>query len=307
VNSHDIAALRGEHYNATITWMKRVNEELMLLRVRPDQLVPDFKPGQYATLGLGYWEKRVEDCQPEELREDLRFDLVRRAFSISSPILSPDGLSLLEPGQEDSLEFYVTLVRYSEEGDPAPAFTTRLFCLSRRDRIWISPKSTGHYTLESLSPDANALFCATGTGEAPHNRMIWHLLRSGHSGRLASVVCCRRWGDCAYLDAHHTLARLYSNYAYVPITTREVPGARFYIQDLILSGELEEKTRIQLNPQCVHVYLCGNPAMIGIPREIEGRTVYPKTSGVIEILETCHGFRADGRGAPGNIHFEKYW
>ncbi len=307
VNNRDVAQLRTQHYNATITSMRRVHEELMVLRVCPDHPVPSFKPGQYAALGLGYWERRVPVCQPEELAEERRFELVRRAFSISASILDTDGMDLLPPEKEDYLEFYVTLVRYSEEGDQAPSFTPRLFCLEAGDRLWVSPKITGHYSLDTLPASAEVLFCATGTGEAPHNRMLWHLLRTGHPGRLASVVCCRRWSDLAYLDVHQKLEQLYPHYAHLPMATREVPGIRRYIQDLIAAGELEEKTRIQLDPRRVHVYLCGNPAMIGIPREYGDHTVYPKTVGVIEILETCYGFRADRRGAPGNIHFEKYW
>jgi ferredoxin--NADP+ reductase len=307
VESSETRALRERHYNATIVWMRREHDELMRLRVRPDAGIPPFRPGQYAALGLGYWERRVEDCQPEELAEGRRQQLVRRAFSISSAILDPAGERLLEPEEEDYLEFYVALVRYGEEGDEAPAFTTRLFCLEEGNRIWIGPKLTGHYTLDGLPGGSDVLFCATGTGEAPHNRMVWHLLRSGHSGRLASVVCCRLRGDLAYLSENRSLARLHPRFSYFTMTTREEPGKRRYIQDLLLSGELAERIGFPLDPNRVQVYLCGNPAMIGIPKEYGDRTVYPKVVGVIEVLETRYGFRADRRGAPGNIHFEKYW
>lgn len=301
------AELRRKHYNATITSLRLIHDELMILRVRPDHPVPPYKPGQYAALGLGYWERRVTECQPEEITEEKRLGLVRRAFSISSPILGTDGLNLLPPQEEDYLEFYVALVRYSDEGDPAPPFTPRIFCLEEGDRLWISSKITGHYTLDGLPSNAAVIFCATGTGEAPHNRMIWQLLRSGYSCPLASVVCCRYRQDLAYLEVHRKLERLYPQYTYLPMTTREMPGTRRYIQDLILAGEWEGKTGVKLDPRSSHIYLCGNPAMIGIPTEYEGRTVYPKTLGMIEILETRHGFRAVRRKNPGNIHYEKYW
>ena len=35
------------------------------------------------------------------------------------------------------------------------------------------------------------LFLATGTGEAPHNYMLWELLRRGHTGRILSACCVR--------------------------------------------------------------------------------------------------------------------
>ena len=303
----DVAALRAKHYNATLTRIRRLHDELMIVRARPDHPIPPFKPGQYAALGLGYWERRVPDCQPEDVPEAMKQTLVRRAFSISSPVLDEDGVSLLAPEREDFLEFYVTLVRYGEEAGEAPAFTPRIFGLNAGDRIWVSPKITGHYLLDPLRTDHNALFCATGTGEAPHNRMLWHLLRSGHSGRLASVVCCRFQADLGYRELHEKLVKLFPPYRYTTLTTREKGVPRRYIQDLILTGELEHLTGIPLDPDRTHVFLCGNPAMIGIPTEYEGRTVYPKTLGVIEVLETLRRFRADRRGAPGNIHFEKYW
>jgi ferredoxin--NADP+ reductase len=66
----------------------------------------------------------------------------------------------------------------------------------------------------------------------------------------------------------------------------------------------------KLNPEKTHVYLCGNPAMIGAPfKHLEtGVRTYPKPEGIIELLES-RGFNADlGHGhAPGNIHFEEYW
>ena len=59
-----------------------------------------------------------------------------------------------------------------------------------------------------------------------------------------------------------------------------------------------------------HVFLCGNPKMIGVPhRDREtGATSYPSPVGVIEVLEG-RGFKADVAATKfkGNIHFEEYW
>lgn len=303
----DAEALRRRHYNATIASMRRIHEDLLLMRVVPDGALPSFRPGQWATLGLGYWEPPLAGCRAEEPGPDRRTRLVRRAFSISSPVLDPTGHRLVSPEEEGFLEFYIVLVRKGlEEGEP-PAFTPRLFLLERGARIWLGPKITGTYTLDPVEPWHDVLFCATGTGEAPHNRMIWHLLRSGHEGRIASVVCCRRREDLAYLEVHRRLEQLYPNYAYLALTTRDAGGPKKYIQDVIASGELEERTGLRLDPERVHVFLCGNPAMIGIPVERGAGTVYPSPKGVIEVLETEKGFRADRRNRPGNIHFEKYW
>jgi ferredoxin--NADP+ reductase len=83
-----------------------------------------------------------------------------------------------------------------------------------------------------------------------------------------------------------------------------------YIQDLITSGELEEHVGVPLNPTTTHVFLCGNPKMIGVPQrdKTTGTVSYPQPPGVIEILE-ARGFRADVSATKfkGNVHFEEYW
>ena len=54
--------------------------------------------------------------------------------------------------------------------------------------------------------------------------------------------------------------------------------------------------------------MCGNPAMIGLPREDEetAELTYPKPTGVVEIL-TERGFTLDHRKQRGNLHYEEYW
>ena len=71
------------------------------------------------------------------------------------------------------------------------------------------------------------------------------------------------------------------------------------------SGEFEEHTGVELNAKNTHVYMCGNPSMIGVPN-YRGEKTYPSPTGMVEILEKrC--FKADYRKEKGNIHFEEYW
>jgi ferredoxin--NADP+ reductase len=83
-----------------------------------------------------------------------------------------------------------------------------------------------------------------------------------------------------------------------------------YIQDLIASGELAQALGGALDPATTHVFLCGNPKMIGVPaRDKEtGAATYPTPTGVIELLE-ARDFKADWALTKfkGNIHFEEYW
>ena len=299
--------LRDEHYNATITDIRDPNPELWVMRIRPDETLSEFKPGQYTTLALGYWEPRVDDALEDfESNPDLRRKLARRSYSVSSSMVDESG-ELLEP-QEDEIEFYVVLVAPTEEH--IPALTPRLFNKRVGDRIFLGRKFTGRYTLDDVNPGDTCIFLSTGTGEAPHNQMIAELMRRGHDGRIFSAVCVRYRKDLAYTEQHAVLDNRYDNYTYLTLTTREPEneGNKVYIQDLVKSGRLEDELGQPLDPDITHVFLCGNPAMIGIPDRDEetGELIFPESLGVCQILHE-RGFKIDHRRDPGNVHYEEYW
>jgi ferredoxin--NADP+ reductase len=304
-----IAELRSKRYNATVAYLKKVHSDLMIMRVQPDNPVPPHKPGQYTSLGLGNWEPRMPGCQEEVLKEEDRTKLVRRAYSMSCSII--DSNDQLQAEQKPWIEFYIVLVRETDNPNRAPGLTPRLFMLREGDRLNMLESCKGAYTLDGIKPTDTIIFLATGTGEAPHNYMLWELLRNQHQGKILSACCVRYQRDLAYLDIHRKLEARYPNYKYLSLTTRENVGTRkVYIQDLILSGQLEEELGQKLNPESTHVYLCGNPKMIGVPVKDKetGERKYPAERGVIEILEQ-RGFKADYAAAKfrGNIHFEEYW
>jgi ferredoxin--NADP+ reductase len=311
MTAEELQELRRKRYNATVAVLKRAHSDLVVLRVRPDFRLPVHKPGQYTSLGLGYWEPRVPGCQDENVPPGDETKLARRAYSISSSILNDNG-KLLDPlHTTEYLEFYIVLVRDSDQPS-APALTPRLFQLREGDRLFMQEKITGHFTLDPVKSDDAVVFLATGTGEAPHNYMLWELLRRGHQGRILSACCVRYRRDLAYLAVHEELMRQFANYTFLGLTTREVDTVnnKVYIQDLLTSGQLEDRLGQPLNPERAHVYLCGNPKMIGVPvkdRETGMRT-YPQPTGVIELLER-RGFHTDQPTAKlkGNIHFEEYW
>jgi ferredoxin--NADP+ reductase len=310
MSPEQIAELRRTRYNATVVGLKRTHSDLMILRLRPDFPLPRHKPGQYSTLGMGYWEPRFPGCQAEELAPGDETKLARRAYSISCSVLGDDG-RLLDVEQANWLEFYIVLVRESDKPQ-APALTPRLFLLREQDRLFLGEKITGHFTLDPVKAGDTVVFLATGTGEAPHNYLLWELLRRGHTGRILSACCVRYRRDLGYLAIQEELMRRYANYTYLALTTREAETVKHkvYVQDLITSGQLEEQLGKPMDPAATHVYLCGNPKMIGVPSKNRdtGELVYPQPPGVIEILER-RGFQTDQPQAKikGNLHFEEYW
>jgi ferredoxin--NADP+ reductase len=262
---------------------------------------------------LGNWERRLEGCQEEDPQDLQRPKLLKRAYSFSCTMLGSDG-RLLPPDDGESLEFYIVLIRRGETRPPG--LTPRLFALQPGDRLFLGPKVTGHYTLDAVRPNDDVVLVATGTGEAPHNAMLAHLLARGHAGRLVAVTCARRPRDLGYLATHRALEGQFRNYRYLTLTTREPENldaahaaylGKRYLQEYFESGHFERNADLRLDPARTHVFLCGNPAMIGAPlRGAGGARTFPSPKGMVEIL-ISRGFRPDEPGRPGNVHFEKYW
>jgi ferredoxin/flavodoxin---NADP+ reductase len=305
----EIAELRAKSYNATVASIRLANPDLMILRVKPDAGVPKHRPGQYSTLGMGHWEPRAPGCQDEITKPGEERKLIRRAYSISSSILDDAG-NLPDRTGQDWLEFYIVLVRHAEKAPPA--LTPRLFTLKEGDRIFVGEKIAGHYTLDPVKPGDNILFLSTGTGEAPHNYLLWELLHKQHQGKILAACCVRYKRDLGYLSIQEEVARRCPAYTYLSLTTREADtlSHKVYIQDLLTSGQLEERLGDSLDPGRTHVYLCGNPKMIGVPNpdRLTGAVSFPEPLGVIEILSK-HGFQMDQPSLKlkGNIHVEEYW
>lgn len=139
--------------NGTITDWKTLAPGLAIFTVKKDVPFETFIPGQYTVLGLNYDETSVS-----------------RAYSIGS---APEKLA-------DGLEFYVRRV-------PVPtgevALTHLLFERKAGDRIWVGPKSRGHFTAEHALHEGDpraVIFVGAGTGLAPFVSMVEsHALRHG--------------------------------------------------------------------------------------------------------------------------------
>jgi ferredoxin--NADP+ reductase len=79
------------------------------------------------------------------------------------------------------------------------------------------------------------------------------------------------------------------------------------LQDYLSSGNLERQSGLVLNAVNTHVFLCGNPGMIGLPQHTRhGGWQFSEPVGMVELL-TARGFSLDRPHAPGNIHVERYW
>ena len=264
-------------YNARVVGREEVNPQLLILRVQPDAALFDFKPGQFAVLGLLGSEPRVAEAAPEEVIPP-GDKIIRRAYSVAS-----------SSRERRYAEFIITLVT---SGDLTP----RLFALRDGDPLFLGPKASGVFTLDRVPPGKAVILIATGTGLAPYISMLRTLLLRDTERRFVVLHGARFGWDLGYRGELESLTRLRPNFTYIPSITRPDQDPHFQgltgrIQALLEQGVVEREAGIPLDPHQADVFLCGNPDMV---------------SSVNSILE-AKGFKA-GRGKePGTIHMEKYW
>jgi ferredoxin--NADP+ reductase len=266
--------------NAIVTQRIEESPGLVVLRVVPDGwTLPEFKPGQFAVLGLPGSARR---CLVSDLEEDdapAPDTLIKRAYSIASSSVA-----------REYLEFYIVLV-------PSGQLTPRLFALLPGERLWLGPKMSGVFTLDEVPPDKHVLFIGTGTGLAPYMSMLRTHLVCGGGPRFAVLHGARHSWDLGYRGELATLQRLCSNFTYIPTISRAgeetAPwgGMSGYIQDLWRSDPLPSVWGFRPSPRDTHIFLCGNPVMI---------------DEMVELLAR-DGFREHKPRRPGELHVERYW
>lgn len=263
--------------NAVVTQRIEVSPGLIILRVVPDGWeLPDFEAGQFSVLGLPGSAPRYPICGEEE---DVAppDKLHKRAYSIASSSKA-----------KEFMEFYVSLV-------PSGRLTPRLFALQSGDRVWLSKKATGMFTLDQVPSDKHIALISTGTGLAPYVSMLRSHLVCGGERRYAVLHGARHSWDLGYRSELMTLDGMCQNFSYIGAVSRPAeepapwsgPSGRIqnvWAQFAALAG-------FEPSPDNTHVFLCGNPAMI---------------EDMVLRLE-AQGFTEHKKGAPGQIHVERYW
>ncbi len=265
-------------FNAIVSQRIEIAPHLIKLRVIPDGWeLPEFVPGQYAALGLPGDVPRCQSSLPEETPTPPD-KFIMRAYSIASSSVS-----------REFIEFYIALVHTG-------ALTPRLFALSAGDKLWMSPKFKGMFTMSQVPNEFNIVLIATGTGVAPYMSMIRTEVTEGVRHRFAVIHGAYHSIDLGYHSELVTLDSVSKNFTYIPILSHaheeKIPwhGQEGFVQKIWTHGILVKKWGIVPKPKDTHVFLCGNPYMI------EAMTA---------ILEK-EGFKLHSRKNPGQIHTEEY-
>lgn len=254
--------------------------ESAILRVIPDKgAVPDFKPGQFAVLGLPGSTPRCEGAEAEKNPPKDPTKLIRRAYSIAS-----------SPLNKNYLEFYLVLVRYG-------ALTPRLWTLKTGDSIWLGPKMSGTFTMDDVPEDKNVVFIGTGTGLAPYVSMLYTFFKPNQKRKFAIFHGARVSQDLAYRSELDNMQRFSPQFSYLPIISRPhldpIPWNKItgHVQKIWEAKEVEKKWGFKPTPKDTHIFLCGSPQMIDDMITMLGK----------------EGFKEHTKKEPGQIHVERYW
>ena len=160
---------------ATISYIRVLKEDLAIFRVKPNEgQVPDFKPGQFVTLGVNV---------PSEKK------IIRRAYSIASP-----------PQQKKHFELILRWVK-----KPVPGrLTTQVFDKKEGDEIfWVKP--TGIFTInEKMTADIldnrRMVLIGGGTGLAPFLSYSLYLKALGSKREIVVLHGASYVDELSYKD-----------------------------------------------------------------------------------------------------------
>lgn len=268
----------GFELNAVVTQKTELTPRLMILRVVANGwTLPHFEAGQYVVLGLPPTMPRCPLSGPET-DPPPPDKLIRRAYSIASSSLTAEHM-----------DFYINLVSNG-------TLTPRLFALNVGDRLWLSPRVVGMFTLAQVPPDKHIVLVATGTGLAPYMSMLTTHLECGGNRRVAVLHGAYHSWDLGYRSELLTMQHLCNNFTYIATIDRpeDEPvawhGHTGWVQQLWQQGVVAEAWDFQPTPANADVFLCGNPAMIEEMTTLLGQA----------------GFREHSHGQSGEVHIERF-
>ncbi len=198
---------------------------------------------------------------------------VNRPYSVASP-------------HGKTLEFFIVLVETGQ-------LTPHLWRLNPGDKVDVSQKAAGSFTLGHC-PEAKSLWLlATGTGIAPYIAMLRTNEPWRKYDRIVFVHGVRHKADLAYQAELAEHRQRYGNrFTSLAVVSREeVPGALTgRITTCINNGSLESMAGLPITGESC-VLMCGNPDMLN----------------ETEALLEGRGLKRHRSKSPGNIVVERYW
>ncbi|RZQ55073.1 ferredoxin--NADP(+) reductase [Pseudoalteromonas phenolica] len=228
---------------------------LFTIKVAAD--VAPFQAGQFTKLAMTIGDKRIA-----------------RAYSyVNTP-------------KDPVLEFYLTEV---EGGKLTPGLAE----LEVGSSIDVESKANGFLTIEE-APRRQALYMiSSGTGVGPFlsilaDGKVWEKFE-----KVTLINSVRYNTDLTYQDFIHAYEKLFKQFTYLPLVTREAPlkGLKGRVTELISNNKIAEHLGMSELHKDSHFMICGNPDMV------------KETSVLLQTL----GYNKHRRTEPGHISVEQYW
>jgi ferredoxin--NADP+ reductase len=228
-----------------------------LYSLQIDAPLPDFTAGQYIKVAL-----------------DVDGERVGRPYS------------LVNAPHERPLEIYFNEI-------PEGPLTPKLSDLGVGDRVWVSEKASGVFTLDNVVSRRHLWLLATGTALGVFLSMLKTVDAWERFERVILVHGCRNAGELSYGETIAEIQAAHENaFTFVTALTRDKSETALQgrITNLLENGTLQAAAGAELTPDDSHVMLCGNSAMI---------------KDVRAWLE-AHGMQRHRRVEPGHYTTEQY-
>ena len=262
-------------YNATVVGKILITPDIMTLRVDTDEPRDEFSAGQYTVVGLYGGEERSPNSTPEVEPADPE-KLLQRPYSIASAT-----------SQLQQFEFYISQVKSGQ-------LTPRLFNLNPGDRLFVSKRIVGVFTLADTPENQDIVMIATGTGMAPYISFLRSYLIARPESKMAVIQGAAKQWDLGYYSELSFLENTFKNLFYIPTLTEADEtwsGHQLWIEEILENNILKNEAGIEIDSKKTHFFLCGNPKMV----ENVSEWLYKR------------GYTKHSRKEPGALHIEEFW
>ncbi len=229
-----------------------------LYSLQLDAPLGDFRAGQFIQVALDIGDARVD-----------------RSYSlVNAPHARP-------------LEIYFNEV-------PEGPLTPRLSTLEPGDRLWVSEKAKGLFTLDKVPDGRDLWLIATGTALGVYLSILDTETPWRRFQRVVLVYGCRTADELTYGDRTRKLLACHGDqFDFIPILSREHSPDALHgrVTGLLADGTLEGRANRAIDPENSQVMLCGNASMI---RDMRA------------LLEP-RGLKRNSANKPGHFTTEQYF
>ncbi|WP_040855100.1 ferredoxin--NADP reductase [Thiorhodovibrio frisius] len=220
-------------------------------------MTEDWIEGQ--VVGLRHWSDNLYSLKIDApLQSFVAGQYIKLALDIDEKRVGRP-YSLVNAPEERPLEIYFNEV-------PDGPLSPRLSDLAIGDRLWVSAKAGGVFTMDNVVSRRHLWMLATGTALGVYLSLLKTPEPWERFERVILIQGARHSGELTYPE---TIAKLKDQFGerftFISTLTREQqpgPSLQGRITSLLEQGALEQAADAKISAKDSHLMLCGNSAMI---------------------------------------------